>query len=543
MSSINRFLNNFKISYKLRFIILLASLFILSIGALSAYKLKQESIKERKLAAQSLVETVVAQLNHLAESNLPPEQAKKLAIELVSSVRYSTNGYFWINDLDGMMIMHPIKPELNGKSTIRGTQDYMRNAFSEFIRVAKRDSAGFIDYDWPIPGSSELESKISYVEKLDNLPWLIGTGVYFSDVEEDFKEELISTMISTAGIILILILVSILISRNIIKPLSKITSTMSLIAEEKDLTITMKGNGKDELSTMANAFNQMNSNIKQVVTNINENTSSLASQAEELSTVTMQIQGGIIEQKAQTQAVAESVEQLAQSANNVAEKANTVLGTTKDVTQIVQDGNQTITENIAVISDVAQKVSEAVVTVEDLEKSSNQIGEILEVIKQIADQTNLLALNAAIEAARAGEQGRGFAVVADEVRTLASRTQESTGSINSIISDLQAGVHKTVGVMRSCEAQTDTSIEKANISGQALAQIQDAITTLDGMVQEINHAAESQHVQVTEISSNITSIAAVAEQSEIGTAQTSQSSEQLSQMAQELNGLVNSFKV
>ncbi|MGF1755930.1 methyl-accepting chemotaxis protein [Vibrio makurazakiensis] len=543
MKIINGLLNNLRVGAKIRLIIALSCLFIVGLEVRSAFQLKEEILNERMESAQSLVETVAAQVDFIAQTGNNAQQSQQQIKEIVKAVRYSDNGYFFINHLDGNMIMHPIKPQLNDKNMLESSKPFVRRAFGDFITIAKQQGSGFVTYDWPIPGSQELEKKISYVKRADSLPWIIGTGVYYSDVQAAFESQLVDSMIYSGAILFILIMISSVISNNIVRPLQKVTRTMSQIAEDKDLTIEMKSKGKDELSVMASAFNKMNQNIKEVVANINQNTSSLASQAEELSAVTTQIQGGVVEQKAQTESVSLSVQHLAHTSKQVTEKAMVAQLEIEKATQAANSGNQSIDANIEIIEQVAAKVNSAVVNAENLEHSSNKIGDILEVIKQIAEQTNLLALNAAIEAARAGEQGRGFAVVADEVRTLASRTQESTGSIQSIITDLQAGVSTTVQVMRDCESYTGQGIEKAINCGSELENIRRSIDNLSEMTVEISHSAAEQTDQVIEISSNVENIAAVAEQTEVGTAQTSQSSEHLSGMAQSLNGMVNAFKI
>jgi len=543
----NKLLNRLSVSAKIRLIITLASVMILAAKIISAYDLKEQIIVERKAAAKALVESAVHQIDNLTNVNnlevLSAEQAKALAIKQIKAKRYGTNGYFWINDLDGKMLMHAVKPNLVGDNMVRSNTDYISYAFTQFVDVAKRQGSGFVDYQWPIPGSREMDNKISFVAKATHLPWVVGTGVYFADVEETFKQEIINTFISTALFVLVLILISSSIAKNIIRPMHKLTKTMSLIADEKDLSVTMKSKGRDELSTMASAFNQMNGNLRDVVVSIHGNTDSLASQAEELSCVTQQIQAGIREQKEQTHSVADRIEQLSDAANSVTEKAQDVLSATEQSRQTVTIGSNDVKENIEAIQSVAIHVKEAVEVADDLEQSSQQIGDILDVIKQIAEQTNLLALNAAIEAARAGEQGRGFAVVADEVRTLAQRTQESTGNIQRIITNLQGGVQQTVETMRACEEKTELGIDKATRCEEALASIQSSINMLTEMANEISFSAQEQRSQIGNISESISSITAVAEQTQAGTCQTSQSSEQLSTMAQQLNSLVNAFKV
>ena len=543
MTFINKFLNQLQISSKIRFITIFSALIVVFLEVTSAYQLKQEIVLERKIAAVSLVESLVHQIDYINTSGLSESEAKAQIQDISRSARYSDNGYFFITTLEGDLVMHPTSKELDGSNALKHRDVNVRTVYKNIISTAQNSGHGFIEYEWPVQGKNEMEKKVAYVMKTNSAPWVVCTGVYLSDVDEDFHQQLITMAVTAVTVLLFLIITGATISRNIIKPLKKITQTMTRIANEKDLTIEMKSQGKDELSEMASAFNTMNSNIKEVVTNINLSTSSLASQAEELSTVTMQIQGGIVEQKAQTLSVVESVEQLTAASNLVSESIDEVTSEMETAAIIIESGNQNIQENISVITNVSGKVAEAAGTAEKLEDSSNKIGEILEVIKQIAEQTNLLALNAAIEAARAGEHGRGFAVVADEVRTLASRTQESTGNIQEIITGLQNEVSRTANVMRECDEYTAQGIEKASLCGEALNEIQQTISTILAMSGNISQSAQSQKDQALEIRSNMNNIAAVSEQTEIGTLQTSQSSENLSQMAQGLNELVNSFKV
>ncbi len=547
MGFLNNFLNKLNVASKLRLTIILASLIILSTQIMSAIDLKENMMTERKAMAKSLVESAVSLIdaNALAASNssLSEQDAKTIAMEQVKAMRFGRNGYLWINDINGIMLMNPIQPNLNGKSMVKSSTATVADAFSQFVNVARNQGSGFVNYLWPQPGSTEPESKVSYVKKTTNWSWVVGTGVYFTDIEIAFEEMLKSILLWTAFYILLLITLSSLIASNIIKPLTKLTSTMNKIAMEKNLTIIMKTTGNDELSSMSRAFNDMTQDIREVISSINVNTDTLASQAEELATVTNQIQDGMAQQKEETTIVAACVTQLSASADEVNYQVSTVLETTKHVRQEAEKGTQNVDENIEVIGRVGIHVKSAVNVVEKLQVSSTQIGEILEVIKQIAEQTNLLALNAAIEAARAGEQGRGFAVVADEVRTLAQRTQESTGSIQQIINELQLGVAEAVDVMGNCEIETEKGIEQANACGQALQGIQVAINELTSVGQIINDSVEQQSGAISEISNNIQKIADVSEETELGTQHTFQASQNLSEMAQELSSHVKAFKL
>ena len=539
----NKLLNQFRVSSKIMFIIILSSFVIVFVELASAYQLKLGVIEERKKAATSLVESMVHQIDYINASGLSAQDAKKLIQNISRSAKYSKRGYFFITTLDGELIMHPENKELNDSNALEYHDVNIRNIYQDIIATAKKSGHGFIEFDWPVQGKNKMEKKIAYIMKIDSAPWVVCTGVYLSDIDDDFQQQLINILLIAVGVLSLLILVSTVISRNIIRPLEAITQTMTKIAVKKDLTIEMRIQGKDELSEMASAFNTMNSNIKEVIGNININTDSLASQAEELSNVTLQIQDGIVAQKDQTIAVITNVEHFISTSNLIAESIDEVNSEMLNTESIVKSANFNIQENISVITNVSDKVIDAANSTKKLEDSSNKIGDILEVIKQIADQTNLLALNAAIEAARAGEHGRGFAVVADEVRTLASRTQESTGSIQKIISGLQNDVSNTAHVMRECTEYTSQGIEKATLCGAALSEVQQKTHTIQVMSGKIRLAVQSQENQSQDLSRNMDNIATVIEQTEIGTLQTAQSGEQLSQMAQDLSVMVYAFKV
>ena len=536
-------LNRFKVSSKIRLIIILMSITLLGAQLYAANKLRMDKIDERKQAAQALVQSAIAQLDHIATLNIPEHQAQEMAKGLIRSMRYGSNGYFFVHDLDGVVIMHPIKPKLNGTDAVRSSNQYLSFAFRGFLKKIRESGGGFVSYSWPKPGSSDLEEKISYVLKAKHWPWVIGTGVYFSEVNAAFYDQLISIMGVTLLIVIVMVIISSAISRNIISPLKKITQTMSHIAEKKDLTVSMESRGKDELSVMATAFNTMNENVKQVVSSINQNTHSLATQAEELTTIYSHIQLGVTQQKQQTNEVARNIDNLTASADAVSQSAAVVLESVQLSAESIQNGTQNLQDSITAMTDIENHVEKAVVTSRSLEQSSKEIDKILEVIQQIAEQTNLLALNASIEAARAGEQGRGFAVVADEVRALATKTQESTEGILGVISGLQTDITLTSEVMDECKEKTDIGMACSKACADALNNINSTIAVLTNTAEKITESAEQQRIQAHEIQNNMVTITEIAEQTDHGSQQTSTSTSALNQMVQELNQLTHSFKV
>ena len=542
--NINRLLGKVKVANKLRISIAISILIIVGIQLSAANKLKDTMTAERQTKAIGLVESVSSQLNAIAKSaNLTAEQKQTQAKYLINNTRFGESGYFFVFDNRGDMVAHPIKPALNNQSMTTHVKPFIRNAFTQFVDTAEQYGQGFVTYQWPKPGSTEQEEKVSYVQKQAHWNWVIGTGIYLTDIQETYYQTLRSILIEMLVYIAILLIVSQYVARNITKPLNKLTRTMTQVANEKDLTIQLKHQGNDELSEMGRAFNESNVQFRHVLDNINENTMSLASQAEELSVVTQQIKTGIVEQHQETASIQDKVSHLNESAQEVFQQTQSALDNVEHAGQLTAQSLKHINDNAVSINEVAERVDSAEHAVKELQNSSDKITEVLDVIQKVAEQTNLLALNAAIEAARAGEQGRGFAVVADEVRTLAMRTQQSTEDIQAIINQLHTGVKATVDEMVLCKQSANEGLLISKQCNETLQQVDGAMQAIQLSNAEIAAAAQLQSDNIAVIADNMASIATVSEQTETGAEHTHAASQQLSVMSQELSDLVREFKV
>ena len=310
-----------------------------------------------------------------------------------------------------------------------------------------------------------------------------------------------------------------------------------------DLTTRVEARTRDEIHHIVNGLNTMSSRFHELVGKVLASTDQVASAAEELSVVTDQTNEVLNQQRSQTEQVATAMNQMSATVQEVARNAAATSEATQNANEQSSNGHTVVDETVSCINQLAEAVSESAQVIQRLEKDSEDIGSVLDVIRGIAEQTNLLALNAAIEAARAGEQGRGFAVVADEVRTLASRTQDSTQEIQSMIERLQEGAQQAMKAMTHSTSQTEEGVSAAARAGEALAAIKQAVAIITDMSTQIASSAEEQSSVAEEINHNITQIAQMGDQNSAASNQTSASSTELARLASELRGMVAVFQV
>jgi methyl-accepting chemotaxis protein len=298
----------------------------------------------------------------------------------------------------------------------------------------------------------------------------------------------------------------------------------------------------DEMSDIADSFNQMAMGFSDTVQGIMASSAQLASAAEEMSAVTVQTSQGIQEQQSQTDQLATAMNEMAATVQEVARHAMDAANAAGNANDESSKGRQVVNDAVNTIDALAEAISKSAEAIQRVEADSDRIGTVLDVIRGIAEQTNLLALNAAIEAARAGEQGRGFAVVADEVRTLASRTQESTQEIQTMIESLQGGSKEAVQLMEQSREQAQSGVEQTAKAGDALTAIADEVGRINDMNTQIASAAEEQGAVAEEINHNVVTINQVADESAQGAEQTARASEDLANLATELQQMVSQFK-
>lgn len=351
------------------------------------------------------------------------------------------------------------------------------------------------------------------------------------------------TSILVAGIIIIVV-VAIGAPAVILKPMKLLIGHLENVAQgEGDLTVRLDDSSRDEMGRLARAFNQFVGKLRDLVASSVDSTAQLSAASEQLSMVASESRQGVSQQLSEIDQVATAMNEMTATVQEVARNAQQAEIAARAADDQSTSGQQVVRETVAAINALASRIEGLAQTMNSLQSASTDIGTVLEVIKGVADQTNLLALNAAIEAARAGEQGRGFAVVADEVRQLASRTQQSTSEIQGMIEALQVTASKAADEMQSGREDAENSVNRAAEAGKSLDGIASAVRTITDMNVQIASAAEEQAAVTEELNSNITQIQNLANQSEDGSRQTADASQDLARLASELQMGLGQFKV
>ncbi|MET0609858.1 MAG: methyl-accepting chemotaxis protein [Pseudomonas caspiana] len=346
----------------------------------------------------------------------------------------------------------------------------------------------------------------------------------------------------TVAALLLGIFAAVVITRQITRPLQQTLEVVDRIASG-DLTHTIAVTRRDELGVLQQGIQRMGATLRDLISGIRDGVTQIASAAEELSAVTEQTSAGVNNQKIETDQVATAMQEMSATVHEVARNAEQASVAAANADTQARDGDKVVGEAITQIEKLAGEVLRSSDAMTLLEQESDKIGKVMDVIKAVAEQTNLLALNAAIEAARAGEAGRGFAVVADEVRGLAQRTQQSTEEIESLIAGLQNGTRQVSQIMLGSRSLTDSSVALTRKAGTSLESITQTVSSIQAMNQQIAAAAEQQSSVADEISRSIVNVRDVCEQTAEASEETAASSVELARLGGQLQMMVGHFKV
>ncbi len=541
------FLLRYSIGARLMFLLVLSMLSVGILMSTSLYNLNRSLLADRELKTRHLVEVahgiLAAYQNKVAQGTLDEAQAKAQAIALLRSLRYEDKEYFWINDMQPRMVMHPFKPELEGKDLSDTADPNGNKLFLAFVAKVKSSQAGFVRYHWPKPGHDEPVAKLSYVKGFQPWGWVVGSGIYIDDVETAFWQE--AKWNAGVAVVILLVLGGAMsyIGRSIVRPLETLGSLMQTMQESRDLTARANIKGRDEASWIAYSFNNMVDSFREIVREISSHAAQVAGTAKGLTLAASAVSESSVQQTASATSSASAVEQLSSSVASVADQATAVLSYSNESLQRAQHGNESLAELTAIISETGTSVHAITGAIASFLENTHRISRLTQQVRDIAEQTNLLALNAAIEAARAGEQGRGFAVVADEVRKLAEKSASAAREIDTVTSSVeqhsfsvQAAVDKGTASLQASESFLSSLAEVLLASTQAVAKTEAGVNGITDSVHQQYQATEH-------ISRSVDQVAAMAEKNHDAVEQVFTATRELEQLSATLLGCVERFHV
>jgi methyl-accepting chemotaxis protein len=424
------------------------------------------------------------------------------------------------------------KPHLQRVQQV--ADQYMAQIASGELRAAEAERFNRTLYDTFDPLGGELDGLIGLqLEEGEKLG---------AQTAQDYQAMRTAFLLIGAGALGLVLLAAVLIILSIIRPLSGLRSLIGEVQENADLTLRAETNGRDEVADTARAFNALLATQQALIRHLADTATQLAAASEEMSAISTQVSQAATSQGDQTHMVATAVHQMSVAVQEVAQNAQATAGMAADASKEARQGSELVQANLRAIQGLSGSVEQAGAVIDTLHSQSDQISSVLGVIQSIAEQTNLLALNAAIEAARAGEAGRGFAVVADEVRSLASNTQKATESIRGMIDALQGGARSAVSAMQQSREQAQNSVSHAREAGEVLRHIAQAIEGIaDGNVQ-ISAATEEQTAVAGEISQNINGLNDSIGEVVNGAEQSAIASRDLAQLASGLQQQIQRFR-
>ncbi|XXF07170.1 methyl-accepting chemotaxis protein [Pseudomonas sp. D1-3] len=448
---------------------------------------------------------------------------------IINSLDFDGHGHAFIVSADGKILIHPDK-ELILKP--------LKDAYPGSGLVAKN---GLSEVE---AGDEPLLVHFNPLQGIPSANWQIGLALERSFAFSMLKEFRVSAALATViSVILIMTLLGIL-TRALMQPLFVMGRAMQDIAEgEGDLTRRLEVHRQDEFGQLGASFNRFVERIHQTIKDVASSTLQLNEVASRVVSASNASLMNSDQQASRTTSVAAAINELGAAAHEIARNAAVASEHSADASALSTDGQQVLGQSITSMRELSQKISESCQTIETLNAKTANIGQILEVITGISQQTNLLALNAAIEAARAGEAGRGFAVVADEVRNLAHRTQESAQQVQHMIDELQSGARSAVSTMEESQLQSDKTVQVANLAGDRLGSVTTRIDEIDGMNQSVATATEEQTAVVESINMDITEINTLNQNGVENLRTTLQACKELEQQSAQLNRLVQSFRI
>ena len=527
----------------------LAGMIILII--LTGIQKQNDLMESRQQQIRAMVQAghnIITHYQSLESSGqLSQAEAQRLAAQAIGAAKYGGDDgkteYLYVWTTQGVAVSH-IRKELIGQNMLEKIKDGNgRYTIKDIIAALQNSPTAYVDTQFPRPGSTQPVEKLQYVMLFQPWGWMIGTGIYMDDIAAHIRQELLIVALEGLAIIIIISLLGAYILRSVLRQVGGEPSDAIVLMERAsagDLTIDV---GQVPAGSMLHSFGTMVSALRVMVSEVHHHSSNLIAGAKQINTASSEVAQAAHEQANATSAMAAAIEELTVSINHIADTANSTETASLQAAEAAREGEQQVRNATTEIRKISTSVSDASGRVRSLDERANQVSSIAGVIKDIAAQTNLLALNAAIEAARAGEQGRGFAVVADEVRKLAERTSSATVEIEQMISGIQGDTETVVQVMDAALPQVDAGVNMASIAEASLHSILKETDQTVHQIRDVAHATMEQSIACNSIAQKVEHIAQMVEETSASMGTAAETARELNRIALELDQQVSRFRI
>ncbi len=539
---------------RLTIVVIVALAGMAALVLMAALTMRGDLLEGRKALVRNGTQAMINQLVHLqqqeASGKLTREEAQARAKDMLRAARYGgENGkseYFYAYTMEGISVMHPVRPEFEGTNRME-----MKDSKGEFILkkmlggLAGGAQEAFVMTSFPRPGSKEDAPKLQFVHRFEPWNWMIGTGIYLDDVETEFREQLLQQLLIALFPLGLVALICVLVDRSVLRQLGgEPAYTVDVVQKiaAGQLNTPIRLDGQDPNSLLVRVA-EMQRQLRELIAQIRESADSIGEMAETVSARSSEVSNGSVSQSDAAAAMAAAVTEMTESIHQIADSADRANQLSLESGQLSREGSEVISRAMGEMNRISEAVHQTSGVIDTLADKTQTITSIVNVIHDVADQTNLLALNAAIEAARAGEQGRGFAVVADEVRKLAERTSTATREIAAMISDIQQSSQESKSTMEMAVQRVESGVELAGQGGEAVRRIEESAGRVVGVVEDISVALKEQTHANNLVSQQVDRISSSADSNASSARTAAEITGRMHGLTEQLRAAVNRFQV
>lgn len=541
-------LERMKLASRLGLMVIASIIGLLILGAVSLWNAHRQLVDAEVRRVDDVVTAAGYVFTHFHEleaaGEISREEAQKQSLDVLRHLRFEGgSNYIFVYDGNATTLLSPLKPETEGKSMAGKTDPNGVPLFDKFAEVARSGNNAEVEYVWPRKTGGVPERKHSSVKAFKPWGWAYGAGVYFTAVDEAFATGLAMTSSVAVVVLLVTIVLSVLVVRSVLRqlggePTEAVAAMRELAQGNLCATIDNKGGADSLLGTLATTVAQ----LRGMMSEIGRSAETLRANAGALAGVARGVADKAQSQSDATSAIAAGVEEMTVSINHISDSARDTATNSAAAVELAVRGEQRTGEAAGEMTRIAETVGSASERIRDLVERAKEIGSIANVIKEIAAQTNLLALNAAIEAARAGEQGRGFAVVADEVRGLAERTAGATVQIEDMIKGIQKDTSGAVDVMGSVTERVQSGVAQVNSAAESLREIREGAGLALESIRDVADATKEQSAASNSIAQQVEQIAQMVDGTSSAMQEAAGAVDEMEALSANLNAVVGRFR-